>query len=412
MRIAVFCETYLPFLNGVVTHIKLLKEGLEQHGHQVMIITGDPDIHHHYLDEDYVLHCPGIRSNYFYGYGLAAPMSATRMKFIEDFRPEICHVHQEFGVGLFGLQVARELDKPLVYTIHTMYDDYIYYVAPKPFVPSVRMIAHRYFGYFGTSATELIGPSQKSEEYAKTIGIDKPVHIIPNPVELDHFYPDALSDEERATFREKLGISPNDFLGIFVGRIGKEKSIDVLLDYWADSIRPEDHLHLLVIGDGPVLKDLKKQTEKLGISDQITFAGKVSHKELLPYYSIADVYITASLSDTYSISMLEGNATGLPTLQLYDELNEDQVVNGKNGYTFTDANSMAEVLRTVRDLPFEDRIALKNRVLEDIQKFGSGVFSEKVAAVYQEAITNYQSITLKKESLSQRFRLKKKPSDQ
>lgn len=389
MRIAIFCETYLPFLNGVVTHIKLLKEGLESQGHTVMIVTGDPDIHHHYLDEDNVLHCPGLRADYFYGYGLAAPKSTTRMDFIRRFRPDICHVHQEFGVGLFGIEAARELDKPLIYTIHTMYDDYIYYVAPKPFVSGMRSVSHRYFGYFAKNATALIGPSKKSQDYAKKIGSDKTVHIIPNPVELDAFYPNALSEDEQFALRTKLGISPDDFLCVFVGRIGREKSLHVLLDFWKEGILPEDQMHLLIIGEGPVLEDLKKQSEELDLQNEVTFAGKVLHDQLLPYYAISDVYITASLSDTYSISMLEGNAAGLPTIQIYDEENKDQVIDGKNGYTFKDAASMATVLRTVRDLSPEDKLALQSGVLADIQKFGCDAFAEKVIVVYEAAIEDY-----------------------
>ena len=62
MRIAIFTETYLPQINGVVTHIKILKEGLEAVGHTVLIVTADAKAHRHYI-EDGVLHCPPTPSN-------------------------------------------------------------------------------------------------------------------------------------------------------------------------------------------------------------------------------------------------------------------------------------------------------------------------------------------------------------
>ena len=70
MRIALFTETYLPYINGVVTHVKLLREGLEKLGHTVLVVTSDPNTHHHYI-EDGVLHCPAVKLKKIYGYGLA-----------------------------------------------------------------------------------------------------------------------------------------------------------------------------------------------------------------------------------------------------------------------------------------------------------------------------------------------------
>ena len=160
MKIAIFAETYLPYINGVVTHIKILKEGLEQLGHTVLIVTADPDTKHHYL-KDNVLHCPAHRSQRLYGYGLASPVSRRRLKFVEDFDPDIIHIHQEFGIGLSGIMIAKLLKKPLVYTLHTMYDEYLYYVAPRALLPVVKKISHRYSRAIANSAHAITGPSKK-----------------------------------------------------------------------------------------------------------------------------------------------------------------------------------------------------------------------------------------------------------
>ncbi len=130
MRIALFTETYLPYINGVVTHVKLLREGLEKLGHTVLVVTSDPNTHHHYI-EDGVLHCPAVKLKKIYGYGLASPYSHTRTKLLEEFHPDIIHIHTEFSMGISGIHIAHKLKVPLVYTLHTMYDDYVYYVAPK-----------------------------------------------------------------------------------------------------------------------------------------------------------------------------------------------------------------------------------------------------------------------------------------
>jgi len=387
MKVAIFCETYLPYLNGVVTHVKLLKDGLEQKGHQVLIVTADPNARHHYLQNN-VLHCPAISMKRFYGYGIANPISRRRMKMIEDFNPDICHIHQEFGVGYFGVMAAKHLKVPLVYTLHTMYEEYLYYVAPRPLVPVVKRVLHSYSRLLGNRAFELTGPSKKIENYFKSVGVDKPVNVIPNPVELDAFDINNVKEGDIQQVLEKYGISPDKTIAIFVGRLGREKSVDILLEYWKQAILPEDNLHLIVVGDGPVREELIQQAQDLGIQQMVTFTGKVLHDELLPYYAACKLYITASLSDTYSISMLEGMATGLPVLQRYDEINVDQVVNGVNGYVFRDAGEMGESLKRIRDMSEPEMSNLQFRVKEMVKSSGIESLANYITDVYNLALTH------------------------
>ena len=124
--------------------------------------------------------------------------------------------------------------------------------------------------------------------------------MIPNPVDLDMFDPGKIPEEKKNAFREKFGYQHGETVGLFVGRLGREKS---------------------------------------------TFAGKVLHTDMPPYVGTCDFYITASTSDTDSISMLEGMAMGLPVLQIIDPLNEGQVRDGVNGYIFHDAQDMADKIR-------------------------------------------------------------------
>ena len=109
MRIAIFTEAYLPRINGVVTHIKLLKEGLEARGHQVLIVAADGDAKEHYI-ENGVLHCPGIKlSKKLSGFETSVPVSRKRLNFVRDFKPDIIHVETEFGMGLCGVSIAKML---------------------------------------------------------------------------------------------------------------------------------------------------------------------------------------------------------------------------------------------------------------------------------------------------------------
>lgn len=101
MRIALFTETYLPHINGVVTHVKILRDGLLQQGHEVLVVTADYQTRHHYI-KDGILHCPAIKSKRFYGYGVASPFSRRRLKLVQDFHPDIIHIHQRIRHWPFG----------------------------------------------------------------------------------------------------------------------------------------------------------------------------------------------------------------------------------------------------------------------------------------------------------------------
>lgn len=388
MRIALFTETYLPHINGVVTHVKALKDGLEAMGHSVLVVTADSKTRKHYIKGN-VLYCPAHKGpKRLYGFDLATPVSRTRLRFLQDFNPDIIHIHNEFGIGLSGIGISKILRIPLVYTLHTMYDEYIYYVAPPPLVGVTKSISHKYFRIFAKSANEVTGPSLKCQEYIQNeTRVDKPVNIIPNPVELEAFSPDKITEADKKAFREKFGIRPDETIAIFVGRLGREKSVDVLLDYWAEEISPQDNLRLVVIGDGPELSNLQKQARALQIDNTVVFTGKVEHSDLPPYIASGDIYVTASLSDTNSISMLEGMAAGLPVLQRYDELNKDQVREGVNGYVFRNASEMASELRRVRGMNEQELKYLKLSVRQSVRNSGAQNLANYVCDVYNRILT-------------------------
>lgn len=384
MRIALFTETYIPHINGIVTHVKILKEGLEAAGHTVLVVTADSSTHKHYI-KDGVLHCPAHRSKRFYGFDLAGPVSASRLHFLSEFKPDIIHIHNEFGIGVSGIAIAKILKVPLVYTLHTMYDDYIYYVAPQPLVGITRKISHKYFKTIARSANAITGPSAKCEEYLHKVGLRRPVNIIPNSVELDAFAPDKVTPEQRREIRQRYGVPEDAILACFVGRLGKEKSVDVLLDYWKQEISKDEPFHLLIIGEGPDREALMQQAKDLGLEDRVSFTGRIEHPDLPPYLASADVYITASLSEMNSISMLEGMAAGLPVLQRFDELNQNQIHVGINGYLFKTAKEMGDELRRFGRMTPEEKERLRITTRQSVKSSGAENLANYMLAIYNSA---------------------------
>ena len=385
MRVALFTEVYLPAVNGVVTHVKTLKEGLELLGHQAIIVTADSNVKKTRVDGD-IIYCPAIKLEKLYGYDVASPISADRLKAIKDFDPDIIHIHNEFGIGISGAMMARQLKIPLVYTMHTMYDDYIYYVAnSEPMQELVSTIIHRYARILARTASAITGPSKKVEDFFRRCGVDKPVTVIPNSVEVDVFSRDNVPKEKMAEIREKYGFSPEDLVFCFCGRMGQEKNIETLLDFWAKNVKEEDGMKLMLIGGGPQLEEFSDHAHKLGVDNTVKFTDRIEHADIPPYYAACDCYITASLTECHSISMMEGMATGMPVLTIRDELNADQIEEGVNGFYFRDADEMYSHMKKLRQMPREELEKLQRQSRETIVSSGAQTIAEHLLKVYEQA---------------------------
>lgn len=383
MKVAIFTETYLPYINGVVTHIHSLRTGLEMLGHEVMVVTADPHADEFKLENN-VLYCPSKEMKKLYGFGLANPFSPKRTKFLDEFAPDVLHIHQEFGIGLYGYRYAKFRNIPYVYTMHTMYDDYLYYVVPNFAIPAAKKVAGKYFGLLAKNAAEVTGPSKKVEQYMRSNGIYRRVHVVPNPVDLDTFDPEKLNHEESLEIRRQLGYADSDFLVSFVGRIGREKGFDTLINYWNEALSDDKDIKLMIIGEGPDRPELMQMVKDLNLEDQIRFIGKIDHHELAPTLFSCDMYVTASLSDTNSISMLEAMALGMPVAHIKDELNQGQVVEGVNGYIYNNAQEMAEKIKLYRASENKDEI--KARVRESVASKGAITLGRNLEAIYNLAL--------------------------
>ncbi len=391
MRIAIFSETYLPDVNGVATHVKILADGLQRLGHEVLVVTADAKSRKNYIEKG-VLRCPAITAKKIYNYSLSSPVSLSRLRILKKFKPDIIHIHNEFGIGLSGAFIAKLLRIPYVYTLHTVYDDYIHYVAKKLFVPIVTDASHVYFRLLGKKATAITGPSKKVDDFFKSCGVKTPVSVIANSAELDIFEPHMIDKEKVEKFRKDNGIKDTDFVGCFCGRLGQEKGIDTLLSYWEETVSEKDNLKLVIFGGGPEEENLKALAEKLGIEKEVIFTGKIPHVELPHYYAACNFYITASMTEMHSISMIEAMASGLPVLYINDESNKSQIDDGVNGFIYSDANEMHDKIIYLKNLSKDDYEAFRERVRKSVSKSGAEGIAEILLGIYTKAIVNYKGI--------------------
>lgn len=386
MRIAIYSEVYVPDKNGVATHTKTLKDGLERAGHEVLVVTADKDAKRHCVDENHVLRCPAVSLKRVYGFGIAMPISPKRFRAVQAFDPDIIHVQSEFSIGLSGFSAARRLKVPLLYTVHTMYDDtYVQYIVPRPLAPAAKRLLFAYMRHLTRRADALILPSNRARQFLKgDIKADEEKFCaIPNAIDWQAFDPARFSARDILMLRSQLGIPSACNTAVYVGRLGKEKSLDVLLAWWAEAIRPEDGWQLVIVGGGPEAEALQALAGTLGIASMVCFAGAVEHEKVKRYLAIGDVFITASLSENNSISMLEAMASGLMVLQRYDEGTADQIQLGVNGGFFRDSLEMAQRLRHVGSLNADGLLAQKRRVRGSVRHLDTQEMIRRTLAAYR-----------------------------
>ena len=387
MRIAIFSDTYTPDINGVATSTKILKDELINHGHEVLVVTSELPSESDYEDDpnDNILRVPGLEIQALYGYRACNIYSFKGMKEIKSMNIEVIHVQTEFGIGIFGRIVGEALNIPVVYTYHTMWADYSHYVNPinsTAIDGLIKKAITRISKFYGDKSAELIVPSIKTKEALEKYGLHKNMHIIPTGLELDKFDPKNKDDKLINQIKEKYGIK-EQFIVTFLGRIAKEKSIDVLIDAMKEIVKENDNILCLIVGGGPYLDELKELVKDDQIEKYIIFTGPKPSQEVPSYYHLSNVFVSASVTETQGLTYIEAMASGIPAVARYDQNLENVIIDGVNGYFFKETNELVSILLNMMN---SDCSKMAREAYLHAMKFSSEVFYEKVIDVYKLAI--------------------------
>ena len=386
MRVGIFSDTYRPQVNGVVSSILTLEKELRKKGHKVYIITTtDPDAP---TVEPNVLRIPSVEFKPLPQYRLGMLYSSKIIKKIKRLELDIIHSQTEWGVGTFARFVAINLEIPLVHTYHTLYEYYTHYVTRGHFTVPAKKLAAAISKFYGEKCNALIVPTRKVEDILYSYDVDKDMNIIPTGIELDKFYRENYTDEEIRFMRENFGIKDTDFLCVYIGRIAKEKSIDVLIDMFS-KITDETY-KFMIVGRGPVIEDLKEQAEKLGINDRVIFTGEVPHDKVPVYYQMGDVFLNASISETQGLTFVEAMAAKTPVNARYDLNLEDLLVKNEAGLVYKDEEEFINNIKLLKENK-EFREKIIENAYNVSQDFTAEKFGDRVEAVYKKTIEEYDS---------------------
>lgn len=397
MRIGLFTDTYPPYINGVSTSIAMLKTALEKQGHEVFIVTVNAD-KLKYQNEDKIIRIPGIPIG-IYDYRLTGIYPLRAIEKIRKWNLDIIHSHTEFGVGTFARLLAKQFDIPLVHTYHTMYEDYVHYITKGYFNRSSKKIVEYLTKFYcDKTATELIVPTKKTYDlFKEKYKVDRNVHIVPTGIEVERFYKEQFQKPEIDELRHRFGIKKDDFVILFVGRLGEEKSVDLLIEAQVSLARTNPNCKLLIVGDGPDKEKFENLVRKFRLQNNVIMTGKVPWDEVPKYYMLANIFATASKTETQGLTVIEAMAASKPVLAVDDEAFQMVIVNGLNGYLFANKRQYKKLVRSLmEDENKLDYLSRQARITAE--SHSSKYFAEKVLDVYKTALGDrYQQKNEKKQ---------------
>ena len=391
MRIGIFTDTYPPYINGVSTSVSMLENALRKKGHQVYIVTVNTEnMRYKYENDEHIIRIPGVPIG-IYDYRLTGVYPLKAINKIKKWNLDVIHSHTEFGVGTFARIIAKQYNIPLVHTYHTMYEDYVHYITKGYFNNTSKKIVEYLTNFYcNQTATELIVPTKKTYDlFKEKYKYTRNVHIIPTVIEVEKFYKENTDPAKLEEIRKKHGLNKGDFVILYVGRLGQEKSVDVLIEAHQELAR-EYKAKLLIVGDGPDMDTYKNLVHKLKIDDNVIFTGKVPWTEVTLYYQIADIFATASKSETQGLTVIEAMAASLPVVAVDDESFRNVIIDGLNGHLFDTKKEYKKYVKSFIDEPSKlQQFSKQARINADT--YSSKYFAERVLDVYRLAINGETS---------------------
>ncbi|MCS6907993.1 MAG: glycosyltransferase, partial [Anaerolineales bacterium] len=378
MRIGMLTDVYKPYVSGITNYIELNKKWLEQKGHEVFVFTFGGE---NYTDgeERNIIRSPGLPlldTGYYLGFRYSS--EATRLLRMMD----IVHVHHPFLSGSLSLRYCRPRGIPIVFTNHTRYDLYA-----RAYLPVLGELVgepalEAYLPVFCRAVDVVISPSDGMRKVLLRLGVNVEIQVVPNGVDLT-----AFRQPIQAAHRVDLGFDEQNIVLIYVGRLGPEKNLPFLIRCFAGVIQAFPQTRLLLVGDGPEKKTLQELVSQLGISPYVCFTGMVPYERVCQYLKMADVFVTASVTEVHPLSVIEAMAAGLPVLGIHSPGISDTVCDGVSGFLVGEEDMVAYAAKMARMISDkEERRRMGEAAQKEAERFSIDQTGARMLEIYREAI--------------------------
>ena len=386
MRILLATDTYYPDVNGAAYFTYRLATILSQRGHNVFVMCPSRSFRNT-VSNDNAVTVYGIRSipipiyRNFRISPLFIPRSVTRA--VKEISPDIVHIQNHFLIGKEVVSAAKRLGIPAIGTNHFMPENLVHYLhLPGVAERWVQKLAWRQFVRVFEQLDSVTTPTKTAAALLEKAALNKDVMPVSCGIDLERFKP----TNDGAYLKQRFGIPTDRPVLLYVGRLDKEKKIDVVLRALPDISRVTG-VHLVLAGLGKEKQNLKALTEKLGIQKAVTFTGFVLDEDLQNIYRVADLFVTAGIAELQSIVTMEAMASGLPVVAVNAMALPELVHNGENGYLFSDGDSEMLAERVIAILANRAlRARMSEKSLEIIKDHDINKTVEKYESIYSEIV--------------------------
>lgn len=385
VRVLIGADTYAPDVNGASYFAQRLAEGLRS-GHEVHVVTAARSARSHSQRRDGIVEhrvrsLPVVRRR---GFRFCPPIGlvAAAGRILDDVRPDVVHVQSHLFLGRALLAAARERGLPTVATNHFMPENLSHYLPVRgtlqdrlqrwAWADAVRVV---------TRADVVTAPTPYAAELLESVGVPGPVRAISCGTDLSRF-----RTAEAADFRARYGIGRRPTVA-FVGRLDREKNLDVLVRALPAVCRRVPDVALLLVGTGDQRRRLESLAASLDVADAVILTGFVDDADVPAAYAAADVFVNAGTAELQSLSTLEAMASGLPVVGADFAALPHLVRDAHNGYLFPpgDAVTLAERLVALLADPVRARLmGRRGRTL--VERHDAAATVAAFEAVYREVV--------------------------
>ena len=381
MNIALFTDCYTPQINGVVTVVRTLRTELENRGHNAYVFTVE---HPNAVPEPGVYRVKSFPFPNEPQHRIGVFIEKQIIDIARSLNIDIIHTHSEFSLYLASRGVSRRLKIPSIHTLHTYYQDYLYY-APFLLEMFFKWNMGTFFRNLFNRQSCIVAPSRKIADYLQEINLSRPIRTVPNGIDLSLFYEHPGTEKLRVQeFRRRFKIAPRDKLVVFVGRLALEKNIETLLVNFREILLRYKNVKFLIVGDGPDRSALLQLGYKMELGQAVIFTGYLQWPdEIRLVYAAADLFMSTSHSEVHPITFIEAMASGLPIVAAADISSADMIIDGENGWAVEDDRQLWP--RALEILNSEELKRQMGRRSEEISRnFSVSRFIDSMLTIYEE----------------------------
>lgn len=398
MRIGIFTNNYLSLSSGITISIENFRKELTRLGHQVFVFAPNYKKKTSALgaEDGKVFRFPAVGlGKGMFDYSVAIPFTPKIDRIIKRLDLDIIHSQHPFWIGQTGMWYAKKLKLPLVFTYHTLYEEYSRYV---PIVPQ-RLLKW----YLKKSSLEyvlksdlVVAPSEsvkimlekRIKEYLSSLYANLKdtennlsIRVIPSGIDVGKF-----REGNKEEVRAKYELASDDVLLLCVCRLGHEKNLDFLVRSLELLLKQRKNARLLMVGDGPYRPNLEELVKALSLEGKIIFSGFVANDKIVDYYKAADVFVYSSITETQGLILAEALLSGLPVVAVDASGSRDVVKDGENGFLTAEsqADFREKVEKIINDRELRDKF--KNQAVKSAEEYSIENCARKLIAAYEEAV--------------------------